>query len=73
MGGMLTPMSQPSTGFESAISEAAPMFVPTKSVELLNKINSAGLQVIHRFTRSPHLYSHAMVNIQVSSFSTSNF
>jgi AP-3 complex subunit beta len=63
-GVMLTPMtSLPST--ESLIAEAAAMFVPTKSTELLNKMSSAGLQVLQRFTRSPHLYSPAMCNIQV--------
>ncbi len=66
MGGLLTPMGPlPTSGFESAISDAAPMFTPTKSVELLNKMSSGGLQVLQWFTRSPHLYSHAMCNIQV--------
>ena len=67
MGGMLTPMtSQPLPGSDSPISEAAAMFVPTKTVELLNKMTSGGLQVLFRFTRSPHLYSPGMCNIQVS-------
>ena len=74
MGGMLTPMGPlPTAGFESAISEAAPMFTPTKSVELLNKMSSGGLQVLQRFTRSPHLYSHAMCNIQVITIFTLSF
>lgn len=67
MGGLLTPMaSQLPPGTESSpISEAASMFVPTKSIELLNKMTSGGLQVLQRFTRSPYLYSGAMCNIQV--------
>lgn len=67
MGGLLTPMaSQAPLGSESPISEAAAMFVPTKTAELLNKMTSGGLQVLFRFTRSPHLYSPGMCNIQVS-------
>jgi AP-3 complex subunit beta len=66
MGGMLTPMAtQPLPGADSPITDAAAMFIPTKSVELLNKMTSGGLQVLYRFTRSPHLYSPAMCNIQV--------
>jgi AP-3 complex subunit beta len=66
MGGMLTPMAtQPLPGADSPITDAAAMFIPTKSVELLNKMTTGGLQVLYRFTRSPHLYSPAMCDIQV--------
>lgn len=61
VGGMLTPANPPKTSVvgssEGGVLEAPPVLVPTKTVEVLNKMTTSGLQVLYRFTRSPHLYS----------------
>ncbi len=41
------------------------MFIPTKTVELINKISSGGVQVSYRYTRSPHLFSPLMASIEI--------
>lgn len=45
---------------------ASPSFIPMKTTELLNKISGRGLHVLSRFTRSPHLFSPAMVSIELT-------
>eukprot|EP00095_Tigriopus_kingsejongensis_P009742 maker-scaffold1553_size35894-snap-gene-0.10 protein:Tk09742 transcript:maker-scaffold1553_size35894-snap-gene-0.10-mRNA-1 annotation:"ap-3 complex subunit beta-2" len=70
MGGFLSPSSNmdranPSLG-GSGISEAAVTFVPTRSLILLNKMTSGGLQVMYRYTRSAHLYSPHMCNLELT-------
>lgn len=43
-----------------------PIYVATESKELLNKLVTGGVQVDFRFTRKPHLYSTAMVSIELT-------
>lgn len=47
------------------IELVGPSFIEFKHKELLNKLSGHGLQVSYRFTRSPHLYSSAMVSIEL--------
>ena len=64
LGGLLAPSAAlPSI---SSPTEAAPMFVPVKENELLSKMNSNGLQVTYRYSRSKHLYSDSMTSIQLT-------
>jgi len=37
-----------------------------KTTELMNKISGRGLHVLSRFTRSPHLFSPAMVSVELT-------
>jgi AP-3 complex subunit beta len=37
-----------------------------KTTELLNKISGRGLHMLYRFTRSPHLFSPAMVSVELT-------
>ncbi|CAB4054185.1 AP3B [Lepeophtheirus salmonis] len=43
-----------------------PLFVSKTSKELLNKIATGGLQVSYRFTRSHHLASSTMTNVELT-------
>ncbi|KAJ8980729.1 hypothetical protein NQ317_019224 [Molorchus minor] len=49
-----------------------PIFVNTRSIELLNKMNGRGLSATYRFTRSPHLYSPSMTNINITFFNNTS-
>ena len=65
LGGFLTPM-QPTLGTSSEmIKEVSPSFVPIKKQELLNKVSARGLKLEYRFTRTQHLASSAMVNVEL--------
>ncbi|XP_069700513.1 AP-3 complex subunit beta-1 [Periplaneta americana] len=67
LGGFLTPLSTPVMPITSnSIQPASPSFIPLKTTELLNKISGRGLNVLSRFTRSPHLFSPAMVSIELT-------
>ncbi|RXG61353.1 AP-3 complex subunit beta-1 [Armadillidium vulgare] len=67
LGGFLSPMEVPtSLPPGKSIRPATPMYVPTSSKEILNKINGYGLSVSVRFTRSPHLFSASMTNIELT-------
>ncbi|KAJ4433931.1 hypothetical protein ANN_16250 [Periplaneta americana] len=67
LGGFLTPLSTPVMPITSnSIQPASPSFIPLKTTELLNKISGRGLSVLSRFTRSPHLFSPAMVSIELT-------
>lgn len=61
LGGLLTP-GIPSI---SSIQMVQPSFVNTKQYELLNRLNGRGFSATYRFTRSPHLYSPSMANINI--------
>ncbi|XP_018578940.1 AP-3 complex subunit beta-2 [Anoplophora glabripennis] len=63
LGGFFTP----STPIEAPLTmqSVQPVFTNTKPVELLNRINGRGLSATYRFTRSPHLYSPSMANINI--------
>lgn len=62
MGGFLSP--QPLYSMPE-ICQISPSFNSLESKELLNKITGYGLKIDYRFTRSPHLISAAMTNIQL--------
>jgi AP-3 complex subunit beta len=67
LGGFLTPLSAPVMPVTSAsVQPASPSFIPMKTTELLNKISGRGLNVLYRFTRSPHLFSPAMVSVELT-------
>lgn len=63
LGGFFTP----STPIEAPLTMqiVQPVFSNTKPVELLNRINGRGLSATYRFTRSPHLYSPSMANVNI--------
>lgn len=72
MGGFLTPMTS-NQGFTPAmgaqqqrIDLVGPTFIPLNHLELINKNSGNGLSVRYRFTRAPHLYSAAMVSIELA-------
>ncbi|KDR14139.1 AP-3 complex subunit beta-1 [Zootermopsis nevadensis] len=67
LGGFLTPLSTHGMPITSvSIQLASPSFIPMKTTELLNKISGRGLHILSRFTRSPHLFSPAMVSIELT-------
>ncbi|XP_056646948.1 AP-3 complex subunit beta-1 [Diorhabda sublineata] len=49
----------------ASIHVVQPVYHNTKTMELLNRINGKGLSATYRFTRSPHLYSPSMTNINL--------
>lgn len=57
----------PTTPIESSsiIQVVQPPYTNTKPKELLSKINGRGLSATYRFTRSSHLYSPSMTNINI--------
>ncbi|KAJ8668815.1 hypothetical protein QAD02_000074 [Eretmocerus hayati] len=72
MGGFLTPIVPTSSLISDGIKEVPPSFIPSKKYELLNKVSGRGLRVEYRFTRSQHLISPAMVNIELTFTNESN-
>ncbi|XP_065345192.1 AP-3 complex subunit beta-2 [Cloeon dipterum] len=70
LGGFLTPMSTPSSQVKTQlfpdIQPASAVISPNTTSELLNKINSNGLEIKYRFTRSPHLYSPSMASAELT-------
>ncbi|KAJ8923706.1 hypothetical protein NQ315_010287 [Exocentrus adspersus] len=62
-----TPVEAPLT-----IQTVQPVFINTKPVELLNRLNGRGLAATFRFTRSPHLYSPSMANINIMFINSTN-
>lgn len=69
LGGLLTPSPSsqpPSLPPGASIQPASAKFIPVAKQELLNRINSGGLTVACRFTRSPHLYSPRMTSVELS-------
>lgn len=51
---------------ESPLQIVQPVCINSKSIELLNRINGNGLSAEYRFTRTPHLYSAKMANLNVT-------
>lgn len=47
------------------IELVGPSHIPSKTSDLLNKFAGNGLSITYRFLRSPHLYSHKMVSIEL--------
>ncbi|XP_045112281.1 AP-3 complex subunit beta-2-like [Portunus trituberculatus] len=69
LGGLLTPSPSsqpPALPPGASIQPASAKFIPVTKQELLNRINSGGLTVACRFTRSPHLYSPRMTSVELS-------
>ncbi|KAL1376274.1 hypothetical protein pipiens_016984 [Culex pipiens pipiens] len=69
LGGFLTPMvgTHPENASSNDVVDlVGPSFIPTKSSELLNKVNGYGLGITFRFTRAPHLYSAKMISIELT-------
>ncbi|XP_044257721.1 AP-3 complex subunit beta-2 [Tribolium madens] len=64
LGGFLTPTVVNSTS-SSQIEMTPPVFTNTKPIELINKINGRGLSATYRFTRTPHILSPSMANINI--------
>ncbi|KAG5899451.1 hypothetical protein JTB14_015304 [Gonioctena quinquepunctata] len=63
IGGFFTPGTP--IDMPSVIQVVQPVFINTKPMELLNRLNGKGLAATYRFTRSPHLYSPSMTNINI--------
>ncbi|KAF2880489.1 hypothetical protein ILUMI_25696 [Ignelater luminosus] len=72
LGGFLTPLNNPTPNLASPIQVVPPSFIPTKGIELLDRINGQGLSITYRFTRNPHLFSSSMVNISLTFTNTSH-
>nr|XP_023022269.1 AP-3 complex subunit beta-2 [Leptinotarsa decemlineata] len=70
LGGFFTPGTP--RDMPSVIQSVQPLFTNTKPIELLNRINGRGLAATYRFTRSPHLYSPSMTNINIVFSNNSN-
>ncbi|CAH2003536.1 unnamed protein product [Acanthoscelides obtectus] len=64
LGGFFTPSGGGDKSYD--IQVVQPTFTHTKPIELLNRISGRGMSVTYRFTRSPHLYSPSMTNINLS-------
>nr|CAD7200958.1 unnamed protein product [Timema douglasi] len=64
LGGLLTPLTSPVVSM--SIQPTSASYIPLVSTELVNKMAGGGLSVSSRFTRSPHLFSPAMVSIELT-------
>lgn len=79
LGGFLTPTvvvggDQTQTAMYSpkTIQSVPPAYVSRADIPLLDRISGQGLNIIYRFTRSPHLFSPQMVNIALT-FTNSHY
>ncbi|KAJ8941876.1 hypothetical protein NQ318_001729 [Aromia moschata] len=70
LGGFFTPTTAVVAPLTMQLVQ--PIFVNTKPMELLNRINGRGLSATYRFTRSPHLYSPSMTNINIMFVNNTN-
>ncbi|CAG2062759.1 unnamed protein product, partial [Timema podura] len=64
LGGLLTPLTSPVVSM--SIQPTSASYIPLIPTELVNKMAGGGLSVSSRFTRSPHLFSPAMVSIELT-------
>lgn len=69
LGGFLTPIS-PTVA--DNIREVSTSYVPLQKTTLLNSITGHGLKIEYRFTRSQHLVSSSLVNIELMFLNESN-
>lgn len=69
LGGFLTPINP--TVVDN-VREVSTSYVPMKKTTLLNSITGHGLKIEYRFTRSQHLVSSSLVNIELTFFNESN-
>lgn len=74
LGGFLTPIISNSSimAVADGIKEVSSSFTPVKKYELLNKVSGRGLKMEYRFTRSQHLVSSTLVNIELIFYNESN-
>ncbi|XP_011176277.1 AP-3 complex subunit beta-1 [Solenopsis invicta] len=63
LGGFLTPINSTIT---DDVREVSTSYVPLKKTTLLNSITGHGLKIEYRFTRSQHLVSSSLVNIELT-------
>ena len=63
LGGFFTPINPIAS---NGIHEVSASFSPVQKIEILNKVTGRGLRVETRFTRSPHLVSASMVNLELT-------
>lgn len=71
LGGFFTPII-PTLSAQDGLKEVSASFVSTKKFELLNKVSGRGLKMEYRFSRSQHLMSSAMINIEITFSNESN-
>lgn len=64
MGGFLTPITS-NTTVNNQIQVMPPQFLPTKQIELLNRITGKGLGITYRYTRNPHLFNPSMISLNL--------
>jgi AP-3 complex subunit beta len=69
LGGFLTPINSTIT---DDVREVSTSYVPLKKTTLLNSITGHGLKIEYRFTRSQHLVSSSLVNIELTFSNESN-
>ncbi|CAL1678012.1 unnamed protein product [Lasius platythorax] len=69
LGGFLTPINSTIT---ENVQEVSTSYVPLKKATLLNNIIGHGLKIEYRFTRSQHLVSSSLVNIELTFSNESN-
>lgn len=69
LGGFLTPINSIIT---ENVQEVSTSYVPLKKTILLNNIIGHGLKIEYRFTRSQHLVSSNLVNIELTFSNESN-
>ncbi|XP_070163648.1 AP-3 complex subunit beta-2 isoform X2 [Polyergus mexicanus] len=69
LGGFLTPINSIIT---ENVQEVSTSYVPLKKATLLNSIIGHGLKIEYRFTRSQHLVSSSLVNIELTFSNESN-
>lgn len=74
LGGFLTPIVSNSSMMtvSDGIKEVSSSFTPVKKYELLNKVSGRGLKLEYRFTRSQHLVSSTLVNIELTFYNENN-
>lgn len=49
-----------------SVQIAEPLYIPKKTIELLNRMKGEGLQIHYRFTRRPHIYSAKLVGVELT-------
>lgn len=69
LGGFLSPINSTVT---DNVREVSTSYVPLKKSILLNSITGHGLKIEYRFTRSQHLVSSNLVNIELTFSNESN-
>ncbi|XP_012232882.1 AP-3 complex subunit beta-1 [Linepithema humile] len=69
LGGFLTPINP--TVVDN-VREVSTSYVPMKKTTLLNNIMGHGLKIEYRFTRSQHLVSSSLINIELTFSNESN-